>query len=105
MSIPMTDTLVKSAETAYELIQQLQDARNRELELLADLSDEQMIGAAMRIVEPPIWEMGHVGWFQERWVLRNLYGADPLRSDADSLYDSFNIANAERWHLGFPSRE
>lgn len=105
MSTAVIDVLAKSAETAHELIQQLRDARTRELELIADLSDEQMIGPTMRIVEPPIWEMGHVGWFQEYWVLRNLYGADPLRSDADSLYDSFDVANAERWHLGFPSRK
>ena len=88
--------------TAYELVQQLVDARSLELELLSDLTDEQMLGRQMRIIEPPIWEMGHVGWFQERWILRNLDQAEPLRPDADLLYDSYNIPNTQRWELVYP---
>lgn len=91
--------------TAAELAQHLRDTRQRELELMADLNDEQLLGSQMRIIEPPIWEMGHVGWFQERWILRNLDQAAPLRSDSDSLYDSFNIPNAERWDLAFPPKQ
>ena len=88
-----------------ELADQLLDARARELDLLRDLTDEQMIGPALRIVEPPIWEMGHVGWFQERWILRHLDRAAPIRPDADALYDSYNIPNARRWGLDFPTRQ
>lgn len=87
-----------------ELAGQLCDARTRELELAADLSDEQLFGPRLRIIEPPIWEIGHVGWFQERWILRHLDKAAPLRAETDSLYDSFNIPNARRWDLPFPSR-
>lgn len=90
---------------AKELAQHLLDARRRELEVLSGLTDEQMFGLQMRIIEPPIWEMGHVGWFQERWILRNLDKAEPLWDGADLLYDSFNIPNAERWELAFPSRQ
>jgi iron(II)-dependent oxidoreductase len=93
------------ASETTEVVEQLQDARARELALIADLSDEQLVGRAMRIIEPPIWEVGHVGWFQERWILRNLDHAPPLFPDADSLYDSFNIPNAQRWELHFPSRQ
>jgi gamma-glutamyl hercynylcysteine S-oxide synthase len=89
---------------AQDLVNALVDARTHELELLNDLSDGQLLGPAMRIIEPPIWEMGHVGWFQEYWILRNLDGVSPIRADVDRLYDSFNIPNAERWQLVFPSR-
>lgn len=88
-----------------ELAGQLYDARMRELELFADLNDAQLLGPRLRIIEPPIWEIGHVGWFQERWILRRLDKAAPLREDADALYDSFNIPNARRWDLPFPSRQ
>src|SRR3990172_2119781 len=90
---------------AAQLIAQLRDARARELELFADLADEQLLGPAMTIIEPPLWEIGHVGWFQKRWILRHRDGPDPLLPDADRLYDSFNILNARRWHLRFPSRQ
>lgn len=86
------------------LIAQLQDARRHELELFVDLMEEQLIGPAMHIIEPPLWELGHVGWFQERWILRNLDAAEPLLAQADQLYDSFNIPNARRWRLSYPTR-
>lgn len=90
---------------AQELVDALLDTRKRELELLKDLTSEQLLGPAMRIVEPPLWEMGHVGWFYERWILQNLDKADPIRTNSDNLYNSFNIPNAERWQLAFPSFE
>jgi iron(II)-dependent oxidoreductase len=89
---------------ATALIAQLRNARKRELELFSDLTDEQLVGPPMPNIEPPLWELGHVGWFQERWILRQLDGAEPLRPEADQLYDSFNIDNAHRWDLRFPSR-
>src|ERR1044071_3315537 len=36
-----------------------------------------MLGERAHFVELPIWEMGHVGWFQEYWILRHLTGAAP----------------------------
>ena len=35
---------------------------------------EQLLGPRLAIVNPPLWEIGHLGWFQERWCLR--YRAD-----------------------------
>ncbi len=97
-------TRIAGSMAAAKLIAQLRDARKRELELFSDLTEEQLVGPAMPDIEPPLWEVGHVGWFQERWILRRLDGAEPLSPEADQLYDSFNIANARRWTLHFPSR-
>ena len=87
-----------------ELVEQLKDARTRELELFSDLTEEQLVGPPMPIIEPPLWEVGHVGWFQERWILHRLDGAASLSPNADQLYDSFNIANTRRWSLRYPKR-
>jgi iron(II)-dependent oxidoreductase len=54
------------------------------------------------IVNPPLWELGHVAWFQERWVLRR-EGQPSLRADADALYDSIAVAHDLRWGLPLPS--
>jgi hypothetical protein len=51
------------------------DARERSLEIVADLSDERMMGPRLAIVNPLLWEIGHGAWFQERWVLRQ--GGEP----------------------------
>lgn len=88
---------------AKELVDSLLDTRQREIEVLDNLTREQLVGSRSRAIEPPIWEMGHVGWFQDRWILQNIDGQPPVNQDADNLYDSFNIPNNERWDLAFPS--
>lgn len=88
-----------------EIIGLLRDTRKRELELMDGLSRDELIGPPMRIVEPPIWELGHVGWFQDRWILQNIDKCPPVSGKADSLYNSFNIPNSERFDLYFPPLE
>ena len=100
MNIDIPDNL---SPIAKELVESLVDTRKRELEVLDNLTHDQLYGAQMKSIEPPIWEMGHVGWFQDRWILQNLDEKEPVSTDADNLYDSFNIPNAERWDLAFPS--
>lgn len=82
----------------------LMDARRRTLDLIGDLTDQQLLGPRLAIVNPLLWEIGHLAWFQEKWVLRHAGGRPPLRSDADSLYDSSAVAHATRWDLPLPSR-
>ena len=65
-------------------------------------------------VNPPLWELGHVGWFQEYWIGRNpqrLRGvaAEPEAAraasslaQADALYDSSRVEHSTRWHLPLP---
>lgn len=65
-------------------------------------------------LNPPLWELGHIGWFQEFWLTRNPQRrlgvqADPqaarapsLVPDADALYNSSLVAHASRWHLPLP---
>ena len=59
-------------------------------------------------LNPPLWELGHIGWFQEFWIARNPLrfagpGADPsvprqtgVRANADTLYDSSHMAHDTR---------
>jgi len=90
--------------TDTQLVLALQEARARTLELVADLSDEQMIGPRLAIVNPLRWEIAHVAWFQEYWVLRHLRGLEPVLSQGDRLYDSARVAHDTRWDLPLPSK-
>ncbi len=80
------------------------DARRRSEELLNDLDDQQLLGPRLSIVNPLLWEMGHLAWFGENWVLRHASRRPPLRSDADALYDSSGVPHGKRWDLPLPSR-
>jgi ergothioneine biosynthesis protein EgtB len=86
------------------LAEWLCDSRQRTLDLIADLSDEQLLGPRLAIVNPPLWEIGHLAWFTEHWVLRNAGQRPPLRRDADALYDSSAVRHDTRWDLSLPSR-
>ena len=88
-----------------KIINLLNSTRKRELELMDELSREQLIGPSIRIVESPILELGHVGWFQDRGILHGIDKKSPMNEKANSLYDSFNIPNSERFELYFPMKE
>jgi iron(II)-dependent oxidoreductase len=95
---------LRAPATADALLAPLLDARRVELELLGALADDHMLGVRAHFLEPPIWEMGHVGWFQEYWILRTLDGAEPLLPHVDGIYDSFNVPYTRRWEHHYPSR-
>jgi iron(II)-dependent oxidoreductase len=86
------------------LAEWVRDARQRTLELIADLGDDQLLGPRLPIVNPLLWEVGHLAWFAERWVLRHAGRRPPLRADADALYDSSAVPHETRWDLPLPSR-
>src|SRR5436305_12224878 len=91
--------------SAARLAEWVRDARECSLELVADLRDDQLLGPRLAILNPLLWEIGHVAWFQEKWVLRHARNQKPLRPDADALYDSAAVAHDTRWDLPLPSRE
>src|SRR5258708_15603121 len=95
------DTMVSTATLAQWVV----DARSRTFELVADLDDPQLIGPHLSIVNPMLWEIGHVAWFQEKWVLRHALHEPPIRPDGDALWDSAAVAHDTRWDLPLPTRQ
>jgi iron(II)-dependent oxidoreductase len=89
-----------------EVSRQLQDARRRTRVLTRDLDGTQLLGPKLAIVNPVLWELGHVAWFQERWCLRLRSDeslSESLLAGADALYDSSAVAHDTRWDLALPS--
>ncbi len=89
--------------SAADLIGALHEARERTLEIVADLDAEQLMGPRSAIVNPLRWETGHVGWFHEHWVLRHFCRRQPLLSQGDELYNSAEVAHDTRWDIALPS--
>lgn len=87
-----------------ELIGLVQDTRERTLALVADLDDTQLEVPYLPLVNPFRWELGHVAFFYEAFVLQILGHAEPLLAGAADLYDSFKIDHEDRWSLPLPSR-
>lgn len=87
----------------------LLDARQYTNAQLEDLDDAQWRVPYLPIINPPLWEFGHVGWFMEYWCLRQQAPgrrlAPSLLADADRWYDSSKVMHATRWSLDLPDRE
>src|SRR6185437_4375712 len=81
------------------------DGAERTLQLVADLTDEQMIGPLLPTVNPLLWEIGHLAWFQEKFVLRDACQEDPILSFGDALYDSGAIQHDTLLRLRLPTRQ
>ncbi len=62
-------------------------------------------------INPPLWEIAHLAWFQElfalRWRADDVTGSrtPPCLDVADQLFDSGQIAHGTRWNLAYPSKE
>jgi len=95
---------MNSSPIPFRLTELLNEARERTLALVADLDEEQMIGPRLSIVNPLRWEIGHIAWFQEYWVLRHLNHRAPILEGADTLYDSARVAHETRWDLPLASK-
>ena len=97
----------------------LMDARNHTLRLFGQYQ-QALEGVDFRVPElatlnPPLWELGHVGWFQEWWIGRNLQRAlgaecEPaharlasIEPAADRWWDSVNVPHQQRWSLDLPA--
>src|SRR5437762_4130080 len=96
---------MKSDLNLLQFSVELQEARDRTLRLVADLDDRQMIGPRLEIVNPLRWEIGHIAWFQEFWVLRHLGSRSPILKYGDELYDSARVDHDTRWDLPLPERD
>ena len=93
-----------SGASADQLAIELRETRSRTLRLTEDLSPGQLMGPMLPIVNPMLWEIGHVAWFHEYWTLREVHGEPPLIARADSLWNSSTVPHDSRWSLDLPDR-
>ena len=82
--------------------------RNSTLAIYSHLTDGQLQVPQLPTVNPPLWELGHLAWFQEHWCRRHKTDRALLPSrypHFDDWYDSSVIAHAARWALPHPDRQ
>jgi gamma-glutamyl hercynylcysteine S-oxide synthase len=103
------------------LAQALTHSRARTLALFSAYQDAlgpDLVVPCTPELNPPLWELGHIGWFADWWIARNPHrnlgtSADPMAPraparqadagvDADALYNSSQVPHERRWHLPLP---
>jgi iron(II)-dependent oxidoreductase len=47
-------------------------------------------------MSPLVWDLAHIGWFEELWLVRAGADGEPSLAGFDDLYDAFRHERAER---------
>ena len=90
---------------SVSLAGELRASRDHLTRITAGLDGDRLLGPKLAIVNPPLWELGHVAWFQEYWCLRRKgaeVASDSIVPGADAIYDSAKVAHDTRWSLPLP---
>ena len=99
--------------TARELASALENARDYTLALFGAFAaagfDDPVRVPPLPTVNPPLWELGHLAWFAEWYILREARSSAPdaahghsLLTKGDDWFDSNTVPHAARWNLGLP---
>lgn len=73
----------------------IEDAHARTLALSGGIGADSPTASLPPTVNPVLWEICHIAWLQERFLLRR-DGAAPLIAGADGLFDPARIKHGER---------
>ncbi len=64
----------------------------------------------LSFINPPLWELGHIAWFAEWYVLRDAQSSDPaaaqrtsMLTKGDDWFDPNTVPHRARWKLDLPS--
>jgi len=86
---------------AQTVIEGLQEARERTLELVAPFSDEQLEQVHSTLMSPLVWDLGHIAAFEDLWIVHR-FGSEPLlHEELADVYDAFETPRAGRGELPF----
>ncbi|MBA3258402.1 MAG: ergothioneine biosynthesis protein EgtB [Gemmatimonadales bacterium] len=95
-------TTVAPSRTDPQLIaQELLEARERTLLLVAPLSDEDLRLQHDPLMSPILWDLGHIAYFEELWLTQNLDG--PIEFvEMPGMYNPFEHPRSTRGALPLP---
>jgi iron(II)-dependent oxidoreductase len=85
------------------LVALLAEARQRTVELIAPLSDEDLRIQHDPLMSPILWDLGHIAHFEELWLTQNLNGHIRF-SEMPGMYDPFEHPRRVRGQLVYPTR-
>ena len=107
----MTDPRTLSGDA---LAAALRASRARTWALVGDLTPAQWQMPPQPGVNPVAWELAHLAWFAEFWILRGPHDRDaqgyararhpPRHLGPDALLDSARLPHAARWSAPLPAR-
>lgn len=77
----------------------LSEARERTLELIEPLDDEQRNRVYSPILSPLAWDLGHIANFEELWLVQTIGDREPMHGDLGRYYDAIENPRKTRGEL------
>lgn len=74
-------------------------SRARSALLTESVDEAELMAQHSPLMSPLIWDLAHIGNQEELWLVRDVGGRDPVRSDIDELYDAFKHSRSSRTTL------
>jgi iron(II)-dependent oxidoreductase len=81
------------------IAERLSEARQRTLDLIEPLSDEQLNRVYSPILSPLAWDLGHIANFEELWLVQTIGGREPLHGELGRFYDAIENPRRTRGEL------
>ena len=75
---------------------ELDRARARTLDLCDRMSADEQRAQVSPLMSPFVWDLAHIGNYEELWLLREIDGRRPIDADLDDLYNAFEHPRWER---------
>src|SRR4051794_8376507 len=86
------------------IVDELATGRARSLDLLDPLPPEALVRQHSPLMSPLIWDLAHVGNYEDLWLLRAV-GVDGVGPQYDDTYDAFRHPRRERPTLALLDRD
>jgi gamma-glutamyl hercynylcysteine S-oxide synthase len=96
---PLPNHVDITDENAFKnyVADELERVRARSFALTTDvLDDPQLMAQHSRLMSPLVWDLAHVGNYEELWLLREAAGIEAMRPEIDTLYDAFEHPRSAR---------
>jgi iron(II)-dependent oxidoreductase len=77
----------------------LSEARERTLELIEPLDDEQLNRVYSPILSPLAWDLGHIANFEELWLVQTIGDREPMHGELGRFYDAIENPRKTRGEL------
>ena len=88
-----------TANSQAAITARLDEARERTLELIEPLDDEQLNTVYSPILSPLAWDLGHIANFEELWLVQTIGGREPLNGELGRFYDAIENPRKARGEL------
>jgi gamma-glutamyl hercynylcysteine S-oxide synthase len=95
----------RGAVSKDALARKLEEARERTRFLLGPVSEEDLVVQHDQIMSPLVWDYGHVGNYEELWLLQKVHGKVLSKRELYDMYDASLHPREERPSLSLLDRK